>query len=282
MDEKTMASNGTHQSTRTRINVNAELQNYVSASRLKLWLKCPLAFKLRYIDGIVTPSTPSLFLGKVVHRALEFHYSYRQRGVTLFPEFVADRIKKDWASAVEEELIAFSSIEEERQLQAKAVELVTTYLAQVSNDEALPISVEQRFAAPLIDPATGEDFGMPLVGIIDLVLGDGDRAVIRDFKTAARSSSQLDLMDELQLSCYSYLLRQTFGRVESGLEICRLIKTKTPKVELTRYAPREETHFARLFSVIRAYLDAISNNRYHISPGLGCSFCDYRDAVCQN
>ena len=30
--------------------------DYVSPSRLSLWLKCPTAFKLRYIDGIRTPA----------------------------------------------------------------------------------------------------------------------------------------------------------------------------------------------------------------------------------
>jgi hypothetical protein len=39
---------------------------YISPSRLNLWLKCPLAFKLRYIDGVKTPTTPSLFIGKQV------------------------------------------------------------------------------------------------------------------------------------------------------------------------------------------------------------------------
>ena len=34
------------------------LWDYVSASRLSLWLKCGLAFRLRYVDGIKTPATP--------------------------------------------------------------------------------------------------------------------------------------------------------------------------------------------------------------------------------
>ena len=279
-----MGTNESFFSTNTsnRIHRSTELPKYVSASRLKLWLRCPLAYKLRYIDGVVTPTTPSLFFGTIVHRVLEYFFRYRQRGVTLFPEVVADRLKKDWDSALEEEFVAFSSINEERQLQAKAVELVTAYLTQISGDESLPIAVEKRFEAPLIDPATGEDLGIPLVGIIDLVLATENGAVIRDFKTAARSSAQRDVLHELQLSCYSYLFRCVTGQIESGLEIHSLIKTKTPKVEVTRYDPRKETYFARLFSVIRAYLDAVGSNQYHIRPGLGCSFCDYQQLVCRN
>ncbi len=148
-------------------------------------------------------------------------------------------------------------------------------------NEPNPIAVEKRFEAPLIDPGTGEDLGISLVGIIDLVLEDRDGPLVADFKTAARSSSKLDIMHEVQLSCYSYLFRQVTGRTESALEIRSLIKTKTPKVETERYGPREERHFERLFSIIRSYLDAVGGNKYHIRPGLHCSFCDFREQGCR-
>ena len=279
MDERTMETNGTQFNTTKTI--NADVTPYVSASRLNLWLRCPLAYRLRYIDGIITPSTPNMFLGKMVHRALEFYYGYRQRGVRLFPEFVAEHIKNTWGGAVDDELLTFKSSDEERQLQAKAVDLASTYIAQVSDDEAPPIAVEKRFEAPLIDPGTGEHLGISLVGIIDLVLEDTDGPLVADFKTAARSSSKLDIMHEVQLSCYSYLFRQVTGRTESALEIRSLIKTKTPKVETERYGPREERHFERLFLIIRSYLDAVGGNRYHIRPGLHCSFCDFREQGCR-
>ena len=48
---------------------------YVSASRLNLWLKCPSAWKLRYIDRVPEPTTASLFVGQQVHQGLERLYS---------------------------------------------------------------------------------------------------------------------------------------------------------------------------------------------------------------
>ena len=59
----------------------ADVWAYISPSRLNLWLKCPLAFKLKYIDGIRQKTSPAFFLGKVVHAALECHYRHRQLGV---------------------------------------------------------------------------------------------------------------------------------------------------------------------------------------------------------
>ena len=43
---------------------------YVSPSRLNCWLSCPLKWRLRYLDGIRTPTTPALFVGKACHAGL--------------------------------------------------------------------------------------------------------------------------------------------------------------------------------------------------------------------
>ena len=43
------------------------IDSYISPSRLNCWLSCPRKFAFRYIDGIRTPPSPSMFLGKVVH-----------------------------------------------------------------------------------------------------------------------------------------------------------------------------------------------------------------------
>ncbi len=88
------------------------------------------------------------------------------------------------------------------------MDLVTTYLAQVPEDDIAPIAVEQRFEAPLIDPQTGEDLGISLVGIVDLIADDGQGVVIVDFKTSARSSSQLGVTGRPN--------KATDGRLKTG------------------------------------------------------------------
>jgi len=44
---------------------------YVSPSRLNCWLSCPRKFAFRYLEGIKTPTTTSLFLGSAVHAGLK-------------------------------------------------------------------------------------------------------------------------------------------------------------------------------------------------------------------
>jgi hypothetical protein len=134
----------------------------------------------------------------------------------------------------------------------------------------------------LIDPDTGEDLGIPLTGIVDLVVDDRSGPLICDFKTAAKSAAPFEVTHEIQLSSYAYLYRQATGLEESGLEIRSLIKTKVPKIEFHRYGTRSEVHFRRLFAVIRAYLDDLDANRFVFRPGFGCAMCDYRDGSCRD
>ena len=64
------------------------------------------------------------------------------------------------------------------------------------------------------------------------------------------------------------------------MKIRSLIKTKTPKIEFHAYPARTESHFARLFAVIREYLDALDCGRFNYRPGFGCGMCDFRNTHC--
>jgi len=255
--------------------------DYISPSRLNCWLSCPLKFRARYIDGVKTPTTPSLFLGKMCHSGLEAYYRHRMLGITLSAEDVAKRIVDGWDKAVADEGMEFGAEADAMKLKVQAVDLVTAYLAQVPADEPRPLGVEVTMEAPLVDPVTGEDLGIPLLGITDLVAGGEEGPTIVDFKTAARSAPPFEVSHEIQLTSYSYLFRQIAGQPESGLEIHSIIKTKTPKIEVHGYAARDDVHFRRLFAVIREYLDALESGRFSFRPGWSCGMCDFRDDRCR-
>jgi len=254
---------------------------YISPSRLSCWMACPLKLRLRYIDGIRSPPSPSMFLGKCCHSGLEAYYRHRQLGTTLSAEDVTKRMVDGWSEAVAEEGMHFKSEADEMKAKLQAVDLVTAYLAHVPKDEPLPLAVEARMEYPLVDPLTGENLGIPLLGIVDLILDEDQGPIVADFKTAARGGTPAEITHEIQLSSYSYLFRQLDGRKEAGLEIRSLIKTKTPKIEFHHYSARSETHFKRLFSVIREYLDALDSRRFNFRPGFGCSMCDFRETDCR-
>ena len=258
------------------------LWSYISPSRLNCWLTCPLKWKLKYIDGIETPPTTSLFLGTIVHAALQHFYNHRQIGHTLNCGEVIEHVNDVWDPMVAGEEMVFESSAEETLLCEMAAGLVREYIAKLPADEPRPVAVEAKMEVPLVDPETGEDLGIPLLGFVDLVLDAPAGALIVDFKTSARSSKPLEISHEIQLSCYAWLYRQITGQSESGLEIRSLIKTKQPKLEFHRYPARTPKHFRRLFAAIRSYLDALDAGRFVYRPGWSCSCCDYRDTHCRN
>jgi hypothetical protein len=239
-----------------------------------------LKWKFRYLDGIRTPTTASLFVGKAVHAGLEGYYRHRHLGITLGADDVAERMLRSRAQLVDEEKMAFDSTEAEQAMQRQVADLVRAYLAQVPKDER-PQAVEVAAEAPLVDSVTGEDFGIPLVGVMDLVLDGTDGPVIADFKTSSRNSGPLEIVHEIQLTAYAYLFRHASWQEEAGLEIRSLIKTKSPKVEFHAYPARTDAHFRRLFAVLREHVDALDTGRFNYRPGFGCSMCDFRNAQCR-
>ena len=175
----------------------------------------------------------------------------------------------------------FDTVASEQAAQRQAIELVAAYLRQLPPDEPRPTAVETTIEAPLVDPGTGEDFGIPLLGVMDLVVPEDSGPIIADFKTAAKSSGPLEITHEIQLSCYAYLFRQASPEPEAGLEIRSLIKTKTPQVQFHRYAARTGFHFRRLFAVIRDYLDALDSGRFAFRPSWQCASCDFCHTHCR-
>ncbi len=101
---------------------------YVSASRLNCWLRCPLAFRFRYQDRLKTPATPSLFLGKAVHSALELYYRHLQLGLVLTADDLSRQIAEKWGQAIDEQSMRFTSTADEQALRRQAGDLIAAYL----------------------------------------------------------------------------------------------------------------------------------------------------------
>ena len=248
---------------------------------LNSWIACPLRFKLHYLDGIKTPTTPALFLGKCCHSTLETFYRHKQLGVVLDVPELSRRLLESWAEMIDQEGMKFESVADEQAMQKQVADLVGAYLKAIPADEPRPLAVETALEAPLVDPTTGENLGIPLVGIVDLILDGHGGPIVADFKTSSRSAEPLEITHEVQLSSYAFLFRHVEQRREASLEIRSLIKTRSPKIEFHSYPTRTEAHFARLFTIIREYLDALDSGKFNFRPGFGCAMCDFRDGPCR-
>jgi len=120
--------------------------------------------------------------------------------VDLGVEGAVRRVVESWEQAAELESMCVDSIEECAGLKQQTMGLVTVYLQSVVDACEFPLAVEVSMEEPLIDPDTGEDLGIPLTGIVDLVVDERTGPLICDFKTAAKASAPFD---EIQLSSYA-------------------------------------------------------------------------------
>ena len=253
--------------------------DYVSPSRLSLWLKCPLAFRKRYIDDEKTSPSPALFVGKVVHMVIAHIYRLRSIGQICIVDDLSMLVADAWKMAMETETCYFDDEAQEEKCRYQVLDLVTAYLGSTPIQEETPYAIEKRFEIPLIDPQTGEDFGIPLVGIVDLILQEDGGTIIVDFKTSA-TSSLCELQYEIQLTAYSHIVREATEQDELRCEIRQLVKTKTPKVNVYRFPARSDEHFTRFFNLVREYLDALDKGVFNFRPGWACSMCEHYGTCC--
>lgn len=238
------------------------LWSYISASRLNLWSKCPLAFRFRYIDGIVTPTTANLFLGKVVHAALEAYYRQRQIGLTPTPDEADDLAETAWHVVSEEEPMLWNSSDESAKCRKQATDLVQAYIREYATQSEHIVAMETTLETPLLAPHTGEDLGVSLFGIVDLVLETSlDNKSCEDEPTNGR--------------------RPTGGRRlpgSNGLPLALVdFKTAASASLATEQAHAVQLTLYSLLLLCREYLDSLDRNTFNYRPCWSCSMCDYRD-----
>ena len=228
-------------------------------------------------SGLVQPE-----LCRYPHNAgLESFYRHRQLGMTLAAEAVVERTISTWDELAAQESMEFKSAEVEENPRRQAGDLFTAYFNQVPEDEPQPVAVETAMEVPLIDPAANENLGIPLVGIVDLILDADNGPTIIDFKTAACGGVLLEIAHEVQLTAYSFAYRSATGRREGELQIRRLVRTKAPKIEMHSFPARSGFHFRRLFHLVRAYLNDLDADRFVFRPGFGGRMCDYCQTHCR-
>ena len=109
-----------------------------------------MAFKLKYIDGLTTPTSPALFLGGRVHAGLELWYRHRQLGITLDTADVTKSIEEGWGRAAEDDGMVFKDSDQEQTLRTQTGRLIEAYIAHVPADEPKPLAVEATMEAPLV------------------------------------------------------------------------------------------------------------------------------------
>lgn len=199
----------------------------LSPTQIDMYLRCPLQYYHRYIEGAKEPPGVALIEGSSHHAGLEMNNNHKvvahedlpiHRIVERFEDEFSTRKKDitDWQGETTESIIN------------RGRKIVKTYL----NDFAphlQPELVEHEFKLKV--------GAVPVIGYMD-VAGDfsiGDdgptRKVAIDYKVVARAKSAAEVEGSVQLGFYGWGLRDLLSQKEVGAGFCCLKKTKTPSVE---------------------------------------------------
>ncbi len=242
---------------------------YLSWSRVQLYLRCPRAFWYRYIEQVPNSFTSSaLVLGSAVHDLVGEHFGKLMTGeptedTPCAAEFIG-------ACFDEADPAVKLGAKEDRgglcNLGAAMVSALTGH--DLLGDTWSVAGVEERVTGPLIDEAP------PFVGYIDLMLVDDDGSLgVVDFKTTKSRWSSATLRENSgQLVLYEALLDAT----NTHRSFLTVTKAKAPKVQQLTVEGSEQAR-ERLHEQVRHVWRGIESGTFPAHPGWGCGYCGYQD-----
>lgn len=252
----------------TEKDIIRSLQDQVSNSRLSLFFSCRLKFYFRYVARIEKGKTPALHVGGSVHAALKSWNKARWLKMPLTLRQLHDEYSKAWDDQTDG-TVEWENDQERDSEKAVGWRLIETYIRESNIPaDSLPDAVEVSVEADL------HHHGLPtLIGILDLV----QCGKIIDYKTSSQTPNPEKVIHttEVQTSVYSVLYRENTGKVEKGIELHHLVKTKNPKLVITSIPPMSDQQQTRLFHLMEAYIDGLERRDFVPSPGLQCVSCEY-------
>jgi putative RecB family exonuclease len=247
---------------------------HISASSLKLYLGCSLKYFFKKIAKLEEPTSAAFQLGKAVHAGLQAFHVCRWRGESHDEGTVLEAYNRAFLEQERSDPVNYKTGERDKLL-GKGETILKAYL---DSDHAkmpdIPLGVEVKLEEEF------PELPSPLLGYVDLVRAGN---VPCDFKTcAATPNVELEAFNhELQLTAYQLLIEEATGEPVEGRELVFLVKTKVPKIIVHRLPPATEADKARFWSVAQAAIDGIYHERFYPQPGMGCSWCSFREECAQ-
>lgn len=264
-----------HESTRPE-------QSHISASQLRLYADCPLAWRLfRTQRPEFTPA--ALVFGSAFHAAAELFYQARLEGQKAQLQDLITAYDLKWSqhrtpqNGKQPIPIQFSAKSDETTLRDTAVRMLECFLTHAEANIGEVIAVEEEFEVEMAP-------GLPVLkGRVDLIEVRKDMSGNRvlclvDFKTAAKRIGTADI-DRDQLDLYAIAMRQTGLLEQVGLPLVLRVdavtKVKAPEIIPITVAPNPDNE-KRVVAKAREMWKAMSSGVCYPAPSWRCSSCGHR------
>ena len=249
-------------------------RSYLSVSAVKTFMKCPLAYKAKYIDKLPENSVSSaLAFGRSIHASVEIWFRARLEGMTepttddLLSEFW-----DEWKACEQEKEVRLGKNEDVAKVADTAARVIEAFTdSDAARPEGSIVGIEEELRAPLL--ANVPD----VLGRLDLAVESDDVIKVVDFKTAKSKWSDAQRQDaELQGVIYAELARTFAGAKPVQVEFIVVTKTKTPSVTIERVDTSDRA-IERGKAIMAAVWQAIQTGNFFPSPSImSCPTCPYR------
>lgn len=241
-------------------------------SKLGAYADCPRRYRHSYVDRPTPPKGPAWAhnsLGASVHTALRNWYGLppaRRR-----PEALPSLLRATWVRD------GYRDEEQERAIFRHALDWLESYVDTLSPEDE-PVGVERVVAVKTAVLA----FNGRADRIDSRPGPDGPELVIVDYKTGRAGLDADDARGSQALALYAYAAQRVFRRPCRRVELHHLPSGTVAAHEhteesLARQVSRAEATARDITAAERAVADGGDPDQaFPVTPGPGCSWCDYR------
>jgi CRISPR/Cas system-associated exonuclease Cas4 (RecB family) len=218
----------------------------LSVSKIEAYLKCPLAFKYRYVDKVPELTSPVLAAGSAFHAVIEHGLLARSAGRTADPKELDDRFGPAWDGQFreDEQKPGFLGWREDPADPLDRMKEEYRALVRLAATEVLPkICPWHIDGRPVIEhridlEVQSAEGPFPVVGYIDLLGHDG---LLIDWKTTRDTEDQGGKDEEykrkknargwLQFAAYSCFTWPLTGQENQPARKIFMVRGPKPRVE---------------------------------------------------
>lgn len=231
--------------------------DFLSYTQVSTYEECALKYKYSYVLKIPTPPSASLSYGSSIHDTLrDFHNKLRFEN-NVEESDLMHMFEKNWQP------LGYLDAEHRNQSFKEGQALLHRYYEKNKDSKIKPKFIEQAFNVK-ID-------GVRFYGRIDRIdeLEDGSVEII-DYKTG-KSKTQKEVDKDDQMSFYAIAAKEALNLNPTKLTLYFVeddLKLSTTRTEDQLQQKKEE---------VVEVIQKIKTGEFPASPGLQCSWCDYKD-----
>jgi DNA helicase-2/ATP-dependent DNA helicase PcrA len=222
---------------------------------------CPLKYQYIHVWRVPLLTHHRVVFGSAVHKAVQHHFQARLAGQPFSEDDLVQAFRAAWVSE------GFLSREHEEQRQQAGETMLRRFHQADARDPLHPTAVEQDFAFYLGDTR--------VVGRYDLVVEDGGRVTLLDFKTGnvdEPGKAEDRAKESVQLDLYALAHLKTRGRLPDRVEL-RFLETglvggRQPTME----------DAARTEAAVHEVASSLRRREFPARPSyMACGQCPFRD-----